>query len=71
MDEVKIQKQIGDLAINSTGKGHQNDYCKFFGHFMVKMYSNYMFNSSIIVLLHFGIIKSRFHYFRGPKLQIP
>ena len=42
----------------------------FFGHLMVEMSFNPIFNSLIIFsLLHFGIIESRFHCFRSPKLK--
>ena len=43
-----------------------------FGSFMVKMYLNDALNSFIDFLLpQIGIIKSRLHSFKGPKLQIP
>ena len=42
------------------------------GSIMMQMYLNNTLNSFIdFSPLHFGIIKSRFHYFRRPKLQIP
>ena len=42
----------------------------FFGNFIVKLHLNNILMAQLIFPLHFGLIKSRFHYFRSPKLQI-
>ena len=52
---------FGDWTINSTGKVTEM-IMAIFGPNMVTMYSNNIFNSLIIFLLHFGTIKSQFHY---------
>ena len=67
---VKNPILFGGLVINSTRKGHQNVYGIFLALYGGNVLKLYFEELNHIFLLHFGIIKSRFHYFRSPKLQI-
>ena len=57
-----------DLVINSTGKGHQNDYGQLLAILWWKCIQIIFSMAELFFLLHFGIIKTRFHYFRSPEL---